>query len=109
MKEWKGILLSHAYNIFLPGSMEGSDSTGLAIPINGVDTAFGSFYGILVHVGAWAALVAFLFGCAMVYFAKKGQQLEEGKKRIATIAFVICAICGLPWFIDVIQRGIASL
>lgn len=109
MKEWQGILLTDAYNIFNSASMEGTDSTGLAIPINGVDTAFGSFYGILIHVGAWVALIAFLLGCALVFFAKKGQQLEEGKKRIATIAFIICIISGLPWFIDVIQQGIASL
>ena len=109
MKEWQGILLTNAYNIFNSANMEGTNSTGLAVPINGVDTAFASFYGILTHIGAWVSLIAFLSGCTMVYFAKKGQQLEDGKRHIITIVFIICIISGLPWFIDVIQKGIASL
>lgn len=105
--KWNGFLL-YGYEIFL-NDMSGSDSTGLEVPIKGVDTAFASFYGILVHIGAWVSLIAFLCACVVVYMAKKGQQLDAGKKWILTICVIVMLISGLPFFIDLIQESFATL
>ena len=102
------LILLNGYDVFL-NDMAGNDSTGLEVPIKGTDTIFVSIYGILVHIGAWVALIAFLCACAVIYFAKKGQQLESGKKWIVTICIIVGLLCGLPFLIDLIQKSFITL
>ncbi len=109
MKTCKNILLSNAYDIFKLGTWDATDGNGLAVPIEGADVAFGVIYGVLIHAAAWISVISFILGCIMLYFAKKGGQLQESKMFLIKILFIVCAISGFAWFIDAFQGGIASL
>ncbi len=104
MKRWSGILLT-GYEVFQSTPMKGNDRIGLAVPNDGADTAFVSFWGILTHVSIWVAVIAFLAACVLLYYSKKGQQLQENKKHIGVILVIVAIIAALPFFIDLIQRS----